>query len=180
MSDTDELPSDLPELVSVPATDDDDDSSYVDNGSENEPGESDNSSTESEGTGPTMPAYLALKQLILQLREKLKEVEEDRDVMFNTILQMEHTNDEMVDKIAKHETDIDVLRNQLRRVRFAAGNRQHFNESRARRDASFFDAVRRRFGSILENDHDFILKLDPHHLIFFSNLLDLPVVREQT
>jgi predicted RNase H-like nuclease (RuvC/YqgF family) len=80
----------------------------------------------------------------------------------------------LTDRDELHRHEVEVLRNHVRRA-----NAEHTNTRAAeisRRDAAFFDGVRRRFVESWREDLELMMKMQPHQLLFFGHLLNLPVI----
>lgn len=117
----------------------------------------DQSSSESELD--TEEQIMDLRQLVVNLRDQINE-------MARIIIDFER-------KEGERESSIEVLRNTVRRLRFT--QTQNVENIRARRDNSFFDAVRRKFLNNWQGDIEYITKAQPEHLAFLAALVDLPI-----
>ena len=80
----------------------------------------------------------------------------------------------LTDRDELHRHEVEVLRNHVRRANADRVNTRAAEISR--RDAAFFDGVRRRFVESWREDLDLMMKMQPHQLLFFGHLLNLPVI----
>jgi hypothetical protein len=76
------------------------------------------------------------------------------------------------DELQRHE--VEVLRNHVRRANAERASTRAAEISR--HDAMFFDGVRRRFVESWREDLELMMKMQPHQLLFFGHLLNLPVI----
>jgi hypothetical protein len=76
------------------------------------------------------------------------------------------------DELQRHE--VEVLRNHVRRANAERASTRAAEISR--RDTMFFDGVRRRFVESWRQDLELMMKMQPHQLLFFGHLLNLPVI----
>ena len=76
------------------------------------------------------------------------------------------------DELQRHE--VEVLRNHVRKSN--ADRLSGSSAETSRRDAVFFDGVRRRFVDSWDEDIRLVMTMQPHTLLFFGHLLNLPVI----
>jgi hypothetical protein len=82
-----------------------------------------------------------------------------------------------LEKLSRRCTDqentIDILRNNIRRLRFSTSDSFQNNQS-ARSDRVFMDSARRKFLNQWDGNMSYLTQSDPVHLAFLAHILGLP------
>lgn len=104
-----------------------------------------------------------LLSIVLELRQVVVNQRDEIDTLKDGLASLETRIDEK-------NSQIDILRNNLRRIRFQSDTQGALN----RRNNAFFDAARRKFLEGWNGDMQVIQSADLEHLAFLSHVLDLP------
>ena len=118
--------------------------------------EEDDSDDEVDEASELLSAVLELRQFVVNQRD---EIDNLKDGVANLEAKVEDKN-----------SQIDILRNNLRRIRFQSDSQGALN----RRNNSFFDAARRKFLEGWNGDMKVIQSADLEHLAFLAHILALP------
>lgn len=122
--------------------------------------EDDEEESEDEETD-IMSAFIELRQLVVNQRD---EIDGLKDSLANLETKLDEKN-----------AQLDIVRNNLRRMRFQSDSQGAQN----RRNASFFDASRRKFLEGWNGDMQVLQSADLEHLAFLAHILDLPTAQDK-
>ena len=119
--------------------------------------QTDNGSATTESSISVEEQVMDLRQMVVNLREQILELNE-------VVADFERKQEEK-------DASIEILRNSVRRLRFANNSP---DSTRARRDASFVDAARRKFLNRWDGQMEYFSTVQPEHLGFLAAVIDLP------